>query len=232
MHASDSMRCHQQSVTHIADRVRQFSMHQKPFRICHGSTNSTRPTKKYLDQMIDTTSLSQVLKIDTNTNTALVEPNVPMDKLVEVTLQHGLILPVVMEFPGITAGGGFAGTSGESSSFRHGFFEHTVNWIEIVLPNGEVVTASKTENPDLFYGAASSFGTLGITTLLELQLIKSKTYIELTYHPVCSVYEAMQTSKEETKNPASDYIDGILFARDLGVTCDGRLTNVLPPRTP
>jgi len=86
--------------------------------------------------MIDTTSLSQALKIDTNTNTALVEPNVPMDKLVEVTLQHGLILPVVMEFPGITAGGGFAGTSGESSSFRHGFFEHTVNWIEIVLPNG------------------------------------------------------------------------------------------------
>src|SRR5277367_5361364 len=97
---------------------------------------------------------------------------------------------------------------------------------------GEVVTASKTENPDLFYGAASSFGTLGITTLLELQLIKSKTYIELTYHPVCSVYEAMQTSKEDTKNPASDYIDGILFARDLGVICAGRLTNVLPPGTP
>ena len=44
-----------------------------------------------------------------------------MDRLVESTLKYNLIPPVVMEFPGITAGGGFAGTSGESSSFKYGF---------------------------------------------------------------------------------------------------------------
>jgi len=123
LRGSNSMRRHQESVAHIAVRVQHFSLHQNPFRIYHGSTNSTRPSKKRLDQMVDTTSLSSILKVDTDTNTALVEPNVPMDKLVEATLQYGLIPPVVMEFPGITAGGGFAGTSGESSSFRHGFFD-------------------------------------------------------------------------------------------------------------
>src|SRR2546421_8059856 len=100
-----------------------------------------------------------------------------MDRLVESTIKRGLIPPVVMEFPGITAGGGFAGTSGESSSFRHGFFEHTVKWVEIVIPNGEVVSASETENPDLFHGAASSFGTMGVTTLLEIQLTDAKKYV-------------------------------------------------------
>ena len=42
--------------------------------------------------------------------------------------------------------------------------------IEIVLPDGAVARASKTDRPDLFWGAASAFGTLGVVTLLELQL--------------------------------------------------------------
>lgn len=54
-----------------------------------------------------------------------------MDRLVEATLRHGLVPPVVMEFPGITAG--------ESSSFRHGFFDESVGFVEMVLGNGDVV---------------------------------------------------------------------------------------------
>jgi FAD/FMN-containing dehydrogenase len=68
--------------------------------------------------MVDISILSNVLQVDAENYVALVEPNVPMDRLVEATLAHGLVPPVVMEFPGITAGGGFSGTSGESSSFR------------------------------------------------------------------------------------------------------------------
>lgn len=65
--------------------------------------------------MVDTSLLNNVLRVDTETMTALVEPNVPMDSLVQATLPFGLVPPVIMEFPGITVGGGFAGTAGESS---------------------------------------------------------------------------------------------------------------------
>lgn len=115
-----------------------------------------------------------------------------MDKLVESTLRYGLIPPVVMEFPGITAGGGFSGTSGESSSYKKGFFDQTVNWIEMVLPNGDKRIASPRENSDLFYGAAESLGTLGVTTLLEIQLIEAKKYVELTCQPVHTIDEVLQ----------------------------------------
>ena len=216
---------HRKAVALIATRVQQFSARQQPFRIYHGSTNSTRPSKYCIDQMVNTSDLCNILAIHRDTYTALVEPNVPMDKLVEATLQHRLIPPVVMEFPGITVGGGFAGTSGESSSFKYGFFEHTVNCIEVVLPNGEIVIASKTRNSDLFHGAASSFGTLGVTTLLEIQLIEAKTYVELTYHPVSSIQEAMQKFQETTNDTTTriDYLDGILFTRGCGVVCIGKL---------
>jgi len=144
---------------------------------------------------------------------------------VEATLLHGLVPPVVMEFPGITVGGGFAGTAGESSSFRYGFFDRTINWIEVVLANGEVVRASSNENSDLFYGVASSFGTLGVTTILEIQLIEAKKYVEMTYFPVCSIIEAQEKFEEATQDPTVDYLDGFMLAKDHGVICAGRLTN-------
>ena len=114
-----TMDAHEEAVTAIAAHVRQFYGRKEPYRIYHGSTNSTRQSTIQRDKMIDTSNLSRVLWIDTERMTALVEPNVPMDSLVHATLQHGLIPPVVMEFPGITVGGGFAGTSGESSSFKY-----------------------------------------------------------------------------------------------------------------
>ena len=225
------MERHKKAVEIIAAEVKRFYERQKPFRIYHGSTNSTRQSRHRRDEMIDTSNLCHVLKVDAAQKTALVEPNVPMDRLVEATLRHGFIPPVVMEFPGITTGGGFSGTSGESSSFKYGFFDRIVNWIEIVLSDGRVVTASSTEKPDLFHGAASSFGTLGVTTLLELQLIEAKAYVELTYRPIRSMAEAIKQIEEATADPSIDYLDGILFSHDCGVICSGRLTNVLKDGT-
>ncbi|KAJ8059138.1 hypothetical protein OCU04_012113 [Sclerotinia nivalis] len=222
---------HNEAVSAIASSIKQFYERKEAFRIYHGSTNSTRDSNRRRDRMIDTSKLNRVLHVDTEKKIALVEPNVPMDSLVAETLRYGLVPPVVMEFPGITAGGGFAGTSGESSSFKYGFFDRTVNWIEIVLANGEIVSASKNEKPDLFYGAASSFGTLGVTTLIELQLIGAKPYVELTYINIKSMEEGIQKIEEITKDPNVDYLDGILFSKETGVICSGRLVEKLKPNT-
>src|SRR5699024_11054021 len=109
---------HNAAVARIAAQVQSFHARQAPFRIYHGSTNSTRHSARRADNTIDTSRLTHVLSISVDDSsrggTALVEPNVPMDALVRATLPHGLVPPVVMELPGITAGGGFSGTSGES----------------------------------------------------------------------------------------------------------------------
>jgi hypothetical protein len=219
------MERHNKAVAAIAANVRRFYDRKESFRIFHGSTNSTRTSLFRRDKMIDTSGLSHVLKVDKEKRTALVEPNVPMDRLVETTMKYGIVPPVVMEFPGITVGGGYAGTSGESSSFKHGFFDRTINYVNMILANGDIVTASRTERADLFNGAAGAVGSLGITTLLELQLIEAKKYVETTYHPVSSVSEATQKLKKLTANPDLDYIDGILFSLNNGVIITGRMTD-------
>jgi len=93
------MQAHKQAVERIASAVRQFYHRKEPFRINHGSTNSTQQTNKHA-KTVDIGMLRNVLTIDREKRTALVEPNVPMDRLVEETLKEGLVPGVVMEFPG------------------------------------------------------------------------------------------------------------------------------------
>ncbi|KAJ9614105.1 hypothetical protein H2200_002241 [Cladophialophora chaetospira] len=219
------MDSHQQSVQNISTSVRKFFDRNEKFRIFHGSTNSTRPRSRGHQNVVDTSKLDRVVSIDVANCTALVEPNVPMDRLVEETLKYGLIPPVVMEFPGITAGGGYAGTAGESSSFKHGFFDRTINFMEMVLADGSVIKCSKYQNPDLFDGAAGALGTFGITTLLELNLRRATKFVETTYHPVSSVAEAVEQIQQMASDPTLDYVDGIIYSKSQGVIVTGRMTD-------
>ena len=214
-------------VDSIGASVRGFSEKGESYRIFHGSSNSTRPRASA--NTVDISALRNVVLIDAETRTALVEPNVPMDRLVEEALQHGLVPPVVMEFPGITAGGGFSGTSGESSSFRHGFFNDTVSEVEMILGNGDIVKASRSERPDLFHGAAGALGTLGIVTLLKVRLIEAKKYVRTTYMLVDNIPEAIGQVQKATGETNYDYVDGILFSKHHAVVITGELTNDMPP---
>lgn len=215
---------HESKVTAIAEQIKKYYRSKTPFKIFHGSTNSTRIASFKRSEMVDVSDLNHVLSVDAKRCTAVVEPNVSMDRLIEATLPHKLLPPVITEFPGITVGGGIQGGAGESSSFKWGFFSQTVNWVEYILADGSTVKASPTEHADLFYGAAGSSGTLGVITAAEVQLIPAKQYVELTYAPVQSFKDAVATMQSAaTQN--HDFIDGIMFGKDHGVIITGKLTD-------
>ncbi|KAF2260398.1 FAD-binding domain-containing protein [Lojkania enalia] len=222
---------HKQTVGKICSDIRRFYDTKTKFRVYHGSTNSTRHANFDRDRIVDVSPLNRVLEVDREKKVAIVEPNVPMDLLVQETKKSGLLPPVVMEFPGITVGGGFVGTAGESSSFKYGFFDRTVNWAEVVLADGTEVIASEDRHPNLFAGLAGSFGTLGVLTLLEIRLIDIKNYVEVTYYPVKSVEESISKVQEETLKDENDYVDGILFAKNSGAIISGRLSDSCPHRS-
>ncbi|EMC97624.1 hypothetical protein BAUCODRAFT_460309 [Baudoinia panamericana UAMH 10762] len=230
-----ALKQHDLDVADVAAQVRAFHQRGEQFRIYHGSTNSTRKSALGRDPrtVVDTSRLNRVLYVDAESKYAQVEPNVPMDKLVEQTLKHGLIPSVVMEFPGITVGGGYAGTAAESSSFRHGFFDRTMDEVEMVLANGEVVTCSEKQREDLFRGAAGAVGTLGVVSMVKLQLRKATKFVATTYHPVSGMKEAMAKLQSFT-SPSSewDYVDGIMYSRTQGAIITGRMTDTANPDIP
>lgn len=223
--------CHIDAITNIAGQVRSFYRDKAPYRVYHGSTNSTRPSARRLDNIIDISRLNRVLDVRPEQKLAFVEPNVSMDALVAATLEHGLLPPVVMEFPGITAGGGYSGTSGESSSFRHGFFDRTIEMAEIIIGNGEILVASEDKHADLFRGAATSCGTLGMCTMLAVRLIDAKAFVALSYIRVDGIDQATATIEAAQQDSQVDFIDGMFFSQNCGVVCLGALTETVPSNT-
>lgn len=98
------MEQHQEAVSKISTAISGFYQRRVPFRLYHGSTNSTQARKVDPSRMVDTSLLNHVISVDRTKMTCLVEPNVPMDQLVDATMPHGFVPQVVMEFPGITVG--------------------------------------------------------------------------------------------------------------------------------
>ncbi|HJQ08358.1 MAG TPA: FAD-binding oxidoreductase [Candidatus Saccharimonadales bacterium] len=215
---------HDVRVQAIAQQVKAFYKNKVPFKIYRGATNSTRVVSFEKDKMLDTGQLNHVLAVDTEHLTAQVEPNVPMDVLVRETLRHGLIPPVVMEFPGITVGGGLQGGAGESSSYKWGTFNRILNWYDIILADGSLVRVSPSKHADLFWGGAGAYGSLGVVTRAELRLIPAKKYVEITYVPVRGFAQAISAIEQEIQKKP-DFIDGIMFSRSSGVIIVGNLAD-------
>lgn len=224
------MEAHRQAVACIAAAAATFRASGMPFRIAHGGTNSTRPRESGVQGSsagtsrsalsgaagvrgtLDLRALRSIISVDRASRTALVEPAVPMDALVAATLAEGLVPPVVMEFPGITCGGAFAGTGGESSSFRHGWWdEGVVGAVELVTGDGRVVNPGAVEGHgsgsvgkgdeeyDMLRRAVpGSLGTIAVTTLLRLRLVPAAKWVRATYTRTASVAEAVEKIRKES----------------------------------
>lgn len=222
------MEAHIARVKDLSAKVAGFYKTSTPFRLYHGNTNSTRASVRTYANSLDVSHLNHVLEVDVKRQTCVVEPNVAMDALVEATLAYGLIPPVVPEFPGITVGGAFAGTAGESSSFRYGFFDATVTWCEVILADGENVKCSQDDKPDLFNGLKGTFGTIGVGVAFEIQLMEAANYVKLSYYVVGHGITAAKTKLAELcEQPAGsvEFVDGIMFNTQQGVLLSGQLVN-------
>ena len=214
---------HFSDLENVQEQVRFFYSQKRKVKIYHGSTNSTRSLQYERGKVVDVSKFDRIISINADEKYILVEPNVPMDKLVEATLKHRLVPLVVMEFPGITVGGGIQGGAGESSSFKYGLFHDSCLEYEMVLGNGEIITASPEKNTDLFFGTACSYGSLGIITLVKLRLVPAKDFVYITYHAIKSFDEMTRLIGKET-GEAVNFVDGIMFSKNSGVVMSGNFS--------
>ena len=102
--------------------------------------------------MIDVSKLNNIIEINITENYIIVEPLCEMQTIMTNLIKYNRSLPVVPEFKNITIGGTIAGGGLESSSYMYGQVQHNITSYDI-LGDGKLLTVSKDNYPDLFYGS-------------------------------------------------------------------------------
>jgi FAD/FMN-containing dehydrogenase len=121
------------------------------------------------DAILIDLSLLKSVEVDEHVRVARAGAGLRAGEYVRATEAYGLVSPVgdasTTGLGGLVMGGGFGFLSG-----KHGLVVDNLLAAEIVTADGEILRASKTENPDLFWAIRGGGGNFGVATAYEFQL--------------------------------------------------------------
>jgi FAD/FMN-containing dehydrogenase len=163
---------------------------------------------------LDVRAFDHVLRIDAERMTADVEGMITYETLVEETLRYGLLPAVVPQLKTITVGGAVSGLGIESSSFKYGLVHETVEAMEILDGNGDIVACSACRNPDLFFGFPNSYGTLGYALRLTIRLVPAAPYVYLTHTRFAAADSFFAHLAQVCDQASADFVDATIFGGD------------------
>jgi FAD/FMN-containing dehydrogenase len=183
-----------------------------PVRLGKRTSNLFRTRAASSAPKLDVSGFSGVLTVDTQARTADVLGMTTYEDLVDTLLPFGLMPLVVPQLRTITLGGAVTGVGIESSSFRNGTPHESVIEMDVLTGDGRVVTCSRTENSDLFFGFPNSYGTLGYALRLRIELEPTSPYVALRHVRCGSISEAAEVMRTACADAAADFVDGTWFS--------------------
>ncbi len=206
-------------------------------RLAKTTSNLFRFRADVAGSQLDVSQFGRVVCVDPESRTAVVGGMTTYEDLVAATLRHGLMPLVVPQLKTITLGGAVSGLGVESTSLRSGMPHESVLAMEILTGDGRVVTATPTgEHAPLYRGFPNSYGTLGYTLSLTIELEPVKPYVHLRHFRFADPAECMQAvadvaAQGSYQGHQADFIDGTAFAAEELYLTVGAFSDVAPWRS-
>lgn len=200
-------------------------------RLAKKTSNLFRARAKNPAPGLDVSGLTRVIAVDPQAKTADVAGMTTYEDLVAATLPYGLAPLVVPQLKTITLGGAVTGLGIESTSFRNGLPHESVLEIDVLTGSGEILTAGpEGDCADLFRGFPNSYGTLGYSTRLKIELESVQPYVALRhvrFHDLRELEAVMARIVIERSYDGEpvDYLDGVVFTADESYLVLGRQTD-------
>ncbi|XP_057662796.1 delta(24)-sterol reductase-like [Diorhabda carinulata] len=175
--------------------------------------------------------LDDILELDETNMTVKVEPMVTVGDITKYLIPKGYTLAVTLEIADATLGGLAMGAGMTTRSHIAGLYHENVISYEVVLGNGNLVTASCTENKDLYGCLPMSHGSLGFVVALTLRIIKTKPYVKINYVPVkglnnyCDMIRLLSGDKGPDY-PVADFVEATIFDRNEAVVMTGTFSDL------
>lgn len=235
IHSAEAKRVHEMFLSFLANRVPGALASINRSRGGEADSNRTISSDYKKNSLkVDVSRLDGVISIDKKRMLLHIEPGLPMDELARISIAHGVLPLVVLEFPGITAGGAISGGGIESSSHKHGSFFDTVEEVDVITGDGRYLqNVSRTNEADLFYALSASYGTQAILTRIAVRVEHATKFVHVRYIH-CDGMNSATVCMEKLSNTRNSpsFIDGVAMSHTSAVVVIGEPCNEPPASVP
>lgn len=154
--------------------------------------------------MIDLSEMKDV-RVDTSAKRAHVGPGASLGDIDAATLEHGLATPIGINsttgVAGLTLGGGFGWLSR-----KYGMTVDNLVSADIVTADGNMVTATANDHPDLFWAIRGGGGNFGVITRFEFDLhdVGPEVFAGLIAFPQSQAKQVLRKYREFIADASDD----------------------------
>jgi FAD/FMN-containing dehydrogenase len=213
---TDAQGAHAQGVERLLASYRAIPS-TATVRLAKRTSNLFRARAASSAEGLDVSGLTDVIAVDPDARTADVAGMCTYEDLVAATLPYGLSPLVVPQLKTITLGGAVTGLGIESASFRNGLPHESVLEMDVLTGTGEVLTTSRDLHPELFRAFPNSYGTLGYSVRIKIELEPVKPFVALRhvrFHTLDDLVAQMDRIIETGGYDGTpvDYLDGVVFS--------------------
>ncbi len=163
--------------------------------------------------VIDITDLKAIKHFDPQTKTITVETGITWRTIQNAIDPYNLSVKVMQSYNDFTVGGSLS-VNVHGRDINYGPLVQTIESIKVLLADGSLVQASRTQNQDIFSAAIGGYGAIGIITEATISLtdnIKMKQIIKQV-----PIEEYAQHFFNEVKNnPHAILHNGNLYPNDF-----------------
>ncbi|MET0594352.1 MAG: FAD-binding oxidoreductase [Polyangiaceae bacterium] len=126
-------------------------------------------------RVLGTPRMNRLLAFDPATGTLACEAGVSLAEIIRVFGPRGFFPMITPGTKFVTVGGCIANDIHGKAHHAQGSFSNCVDSMVVLLASGDVVTASRDENADLFWGSFGGMGLLGIVLAATIRLHRIET---------------------------------------------------------
>ncbi len=188
-------------------------------------------------QVLLTTRFARYLAFDGATGTLSCEAGVSLDQIIRHFAPRGWFPMITPGTKFVTIGGCIANDVHGKGHHAQGSFSRCVEGMTVLLASGEIVAASRTEKPDLFWATLGGMGLLGVVLTATIRLRK----IETTYFrrkairvddlgAMLAVFDEYDHAFPYSVATLDVFATGARLGRGVVVVGDHATRDELPPR--
>lgn len=158
---------------------------------------------------LDMRRMDRIVRFSREAKEITVEPGITWRKLQEYIDPYGLSVQIMQSYANFTVGGSLS-VNVHGRYIGQGPIVKSVKSIRLILASGDVVTASPTENVELFYGAIGGYGGLGVIVEATLRLTDNVRIERRSVVMPLSAYRSY-FEKEVRRNPGVVFHNADLY---------------------